>query len=556
MEGRGLTPVGLAERGALIRRASFDLLGLPPAPDEVEAFLGDTSCVAYEKLIDRLLASPHYGERWGRHWLDVVRYADTAGETADFPVPDAWRYRNWVIAAFNHDLPYDQFLREQLAGDLLAAQLPPDQRHDLTVATGYIAIARRFGFDTVADHHLTIEDTIDVLGKSVLGLTIGCARCHDHKYDPISAADFYALYGIFDSTRYPFPGCEKTRMPKDMIALPSTGLAYAVTEAKPHDVAIHQRGDPKTPGEVVPRRFLELFGGQPVAAPAKTSGRLQLADWLTGPAGPLAARVMVNRIWQHHFGAGLVKTPSDFGTRGEPPSHPALLDFLARRFIESGWSVKAMHRLIMTSDAYRRSSGFHEANARIDPENVALWRFARRRLSAEEIRDTLLAVSGDLDRTPGAAHPFPDVKTWQFTQHSPFAARYDHNRRSVYLMTQRIKRHPFLALFDGPDANASTGIRHTTTVPTQSLYFMNDPFIHAQANSLATRLLRLENDDARLERAYRLFFGRLPSIRDREVNRRFLDDTLRETKRSDGLRSAWAAWLRVMFASNEFVCVD
>ena len=552
LKARELTAVGLADRRTLMRRASFDLLGLPPAPEDIEAFLGDASGVAYEKLIDRLLASPHYGERWGRHWLDVVRYADTAGETADFPVPDAWRYRNWVIAAFNRDLPYDEFLREQLAGDLLAQQVPMERSQDLTVATGYLAIARRFGFDTVADHHLTIEDTLDVLGKSVLGLTIGCARCHDHKYDPISAADFYALYGIFDSTRYPFPGCEKTRVPKDMIRLPTAGVAYAVAEGKPHNVAIHKRGDPNTPGEVVPRRFLELFGGQPVAAPDKTSGRLQLADWLTGPAAPLAARVMVNRIWQHHFGAGLVKTPSDFGTRGEPPSHPELLDYLAGRFIAGGWSVKAMHRLIMTSDAYQRSSRFHEANAQIDPDNSALWRFARRRLSAEEIRDTLLAVSGDLDRSPGGAHPFPDVKTWQFTQHSPFAALYDHNRRSVYLMTQRIKRHPFLALFDGPDANASTGMRHATTVPTQSLFFMNDPFVHSRAVACARRLLTLPNDDARLERACWLLYGRPPAPPERLVARHFLDDAAGP----DRDMRAWSAWLRVMLASNEFIHVD
>jgi hypothetical protein len=557
---RGLTPNGRANRRTLIRRATFDLLGLPPTPDEIAAFESDESPAAFTKLIDRLLASPHYGERWGRHWLDVVRYADTAGETADFPVPDAWRYRNWVIAAFNRDKPYDRFVREQLAGDLLAQQLPPDappaQRQELLVATGYIAVARRFGYDIQADHHLTIEDTLDVLGKSVLGLTIGCARCHDHKYDPVSTQDYYALFGIFDSTRYPYSGCEKTRTPRDMIVLPTGGQAYAVADAKPHNVAIHLRGDPKTPGEVVPRRFLELFGGQPLEAPDKSSGRLQLADWLVGPGQPLTARVMVNRIWQHHFGVGLVKTPNDFGTRGEKPSHPELLDYLARRFIDSGWSIKAMHRLIMSSDAYQRSTAHQPLGAERDPSNESLWRFARRRLSAEEIRDATLAVSGELDRSPGGPHPFPDAKTWGFTQHNPFIGVYDHNRRSVYLMTQRIKRHPFLALFDGPDANASTGVRHTTTVPTQSLFFMNDPFIHAQANSLATRLLQLQNEDARLERAYRLFFGRSPSASEREANRRFLDDTRRESKGGDGSANAWAAWLRVMFASNEFVYVD
>ncbi len=569
-----VSPVERAERGTLIRRATFDLLGLPPTQEEVEAFAKDTSPDAFAKLVDRLLASPHYGERWGRHWLDVVRYADTAGETADFPVADAWRYRNYVIAAINQDKPYDQFLREQLAGDMVAKQMapPPSQERyaELVVATGYLASARRFGFDTSADHYLTLEDTIDVFGKSVLGLTIACARCHDHKYDPISAQDYYALYGIFDSTRYPFPGCEKTNKPRDMVSLmppwamkneakpaeKAIGQAYAVVEGKPHHVALQKRGDPKSPGAIVPRRFLELFGGQVVESPEKTSGRLQLADWVTGPAAHLTARVMVNRIWQHHFGIGLVKTPNDFGTRGEPPSHPELLDYLAGRFIESGWSIKAMHRLILTSEAYQRSSQHHDKNAQLDPGNVWLWKYSRRRLSAEEIRDTLLAVSGDLDRTPGGAHPFPDPKNWGFTQHNPFSAVYDHDRRSVYLMTQRIKRHPFLALFDGPDANASTAFRHTTTVPTQSLFFMNDPFVHARAKSLAARLLTLANDDARLDRACQLLYGRSPSAGERELSRRFVADAMQDEKGPDRARNAWSAWLRVMFASNEFIYVD
>ena len=574
-KAKGVTPVERAEAPTLARRIYFDLIGLPPTPEEIDAFVNDsalsTQHSALKKLTDRLLASPHYGERWGRHWLDVVRYADSAGETADFPVPDAWRYRNYVIDAFNSDKPYNEFLREQLAGDILANDLKPqptrERYAELVVATGYLAGARRFGFDTLADHFLTLEDTIDVLGKSVLGLTIACARCHDHKYDPISANDYYALYGIFDSTRFPFPGCEKVNRPKDMVPLvppwetkseakTPAGQAYAVIEGKPHHVPLHKRGDPKSLGEIVPRGFLEIFGGQTVKTPDNTSGRLQLADWLTGPASHLTARVMVNRIWQHHFGAGLVKTPNDFGTRGDPPSHPELLDYLAARFIASAWLVKAMHRLILSSEAYQRSSVHHDKNAQLDPSNTWLWKHSRRRLSAEEIRDAVFAVSGDLNRTPGEAHPFPDANKWGYTQHNPFSAVYDHDRRSVYLMTQRIKRHPFLALFDGADANASTPFRHTTTVPTQSLFFMNDPFIHAKAASLATRLLKLENDDARLERACRLFYGRSPSGREREVNRRFLDETLRETKGGDAARGAWAAWLRVMFASNEFVYVD
>ncbi len=562
LRARGLRPVGPADRRTLLRRATFDLTGLPPTPQESDAFRADDSPGAFAKVLDRLLASPHHGERWGRHWLDVVRYADTAGETADFPVPDAWRYRNYVIAAFNSDKPYDQFLREQIAGDLLAARLPPGappERHaELVTATGYVSIARRFGFDIAADHFLTLDDTIDTLGKSVLALTVGCARCHDHKYDPISTKDYYGLYGIFESTRYPFPGCEKTRAPRDLVPLvpsaKSPERAYAVAEGKPHDVRVHKRGDPNSPGEEAPRGFLRILGGQ-VVPPGAGSGRLQLAEWLSDPRNPLTARVMVNRVWQGHFGVGLVKTPNDFGTRGEPPTHPELLDYLAARFVAGGWSVKALHRLIMLSDAYQRAAGHDARGAQVDPDNALLWRFPRRRLSAEEIRDAMLAVSGDLDRTPGGAHPFPPEKMWGFTQHAPFTAVYDHNRRSVYLMTQRIKRHPFLTLFDGPDTSSSTAARYTTTVPTQALFFMNDPFVHARSASLAERLLRLP-DGARLDRAARLLYGRPPTPREAEVAARFLASYAADGPSAERQRTAWAAWLRVLLSSNEFVYVD
>ncbi len=607
----GLTPAGPADRRTLIRRLTFDLIGLPPAPEEIDAFVNDRRPDAYDRLVEHLLASPAFGEKWGRHWLDLVRYADTAGETADFPVPDAWRYRDYVIRAFNGDKPYQRFLQEQLAGDVLARPSVADasgssrERHDeLIVATGYLAIARRFGYDITKDHFLTLEDTIDVLGKSVLGLTIGCARCHDHKYDPISSDDYYALYGIFDSTRFPFSGCEKDRAPRDLVPLDHSkrGLAaYAVIEGKPHDVRKHLRGDPDMPGELVARRNLELLGGQRVPASAG-SGRLELARWLTDAKNPLTARVMVNRIWQHHFGAGLVITPSDFGTRGSPPSHPELLDWLAGRFIASGWSIKAMHRLIVHSEAYRRDSRAEQRLIDADPANVYLARFSRRRLSAEEIRDAVLAVSGDLDRSSAGPHPFPQAASWRFTQHAPFQAVYDHQRRSVYLMTQRIRRHPFLALFDGPDGISSTAHRHTTTVPTQALFFLNDPFIHARAASLAGRLASLPDDRARQERLGRLLFGRSATPAEQELSVRFRDTYGEETpppqppapNRRGGSQDVflphsasgrgpgggvlrflplsasgrgpgggvpdahqrWAAWVRVMLSCNEFLYVD
>ena len=560
---RDLKPTPITDKRTLIRRATYDLLGLPPKPEELAEFekaYDANPQAAYEKMIDRLLASPQYGEKWGRQWLDVVRYADTAGETADIPVQDAWRYRNYVVDTFNKDKPYDAFIREQLAGDILAQRLPKDaskeRKNELIVATGYVGIARRFGFDISADQYLTIDDTLDTLGKSLLGLTIACARCHDHKYDPISAKDYYALYGIFESTAYPFSGCEKDKVPKNMLPLAPTGNAYAVSEGKPHHARLQVRGDPKSLGDEVPRRFLQILGGQVVAADAG-SGRLQLAEWIGDPKNPLTARVMANRIWQGHFGAGLVKTPNDFGTRGSLPSHPELLDYLAARFVENGWSIKKLHRLIMLSDAYRRGSNLDEANATLDPENAYLWRFSRRRLSAEEIRDAVLAVSGDLDLVPGTAHPFPEPKAWNYTQHTPFNAVYEHNKRSVYLMTQRIKRQPYLSLFDGADTNTSIGDRQTTTVAPQALFFMNDPFIHARSESLATRLMSLPNDVQRLDRACLLMYGRPAKEEERRIGDRFRKAYLDELPaNTDRAKAAWAAWLRVMFGSNEFVYVD
>jgi hypothetical protein len=319
--------------------------------------------------------------------------------------------------------------------------------------------------------------------------------------------------------------------------------AYAVAEARPHHVPMQKRGDPDEPGEVVPRGFPAFLGGKPLRHPAAGSGRDELAEWLTSPRHPLTARVMVNRIWQGHFGTGLVATPNDFGTRGARPSHPELLDWLSARFVAGGWSIKSMHRLIMLSNAYQRSSNVANADERME-STQALTHFQRRRLSAEEIRDSLLAVSGELDRSPGGPHPFPDPKTWQFTQHSPFSAVYDHNRRSVYLMTQRLKRHPFLALFDGPDPSASTGLRYTTTVPTQSLFFLNDPFVHARARSLAAHLAPLGSDETRLQRAFLLLYGRPPRQHEIDAARNFLAG------------GDWPAWLRVMLAANEFVYVD
>ena len=1107
-EAAGVTAVQPADKKTLIRRATFDLTGLPPTPEEVAAFEQDDSSEAYAKLIDRLLASPHYGERWGRHWLDVVRYADTAGETADYPVPLAWKYRNYVIDAFNSDKPYDQFLQEQIAGDILGSQHPSENYAEQVTATGYLAISRRFGFDSENYHHLTIQDTIDTLGQSVMGLSLGCARCHDHKFDPVTMHDYYAMYGIFDSSRYAFPGSEQkqrframvplvpatkaipdwrefdhrvasltsllekqkqpvpsailrslhdmdgdfelqapaaggsngvlvppwvysgriavtnaaqspfrnlyargkvgasiaadggaykiaqalhphrdtsncdhlsvnldfrvtpTQSPtqgfhefriggypsspaiivtisSDIVAIKvgersesiaavtpgqwqnlqlaidlhdrsytmtvssfdsagavqvtasrpglwlspewsgiinfsellsdsnpapgiefdnlgvqeqplaaattesplstgsaavdvaelskqlqelvglggdyetqikemppatpwnagpnsvvkiaersqspyqnifptgafgvfmpnrgeydgfgltlpvmwkseetevlytcfdfncadvsaggegswryyvghgpgnsaaielymngshffrrsgdardavcaltvgqwyqvqvtlnlktrtyegtistrsaaepnsvtqtpfrgdvSTGwdgqidysfidsyghlggvrpaldvdnyeistkphaafdtisvdttapeliarrekaaaiqkqlaavreeaqkagqelsslltdgpfpMAYGMAEGTPHDVQIQKRGEPTQPGDMVPRGFIESLGGNSLPAELPGSGRLQLAQWLTSPEHPLTARVMANRLWQYHFGRGLVKTSNDFGVRGLPPTHPELLDHLASKFVQSGWSVKSMHRLIMLSRTYQLASEQDAAvlqhaeaqTSAVNPTDLYVH-FQRRRLSAEEIRDSILQVSGELDSARGEGHPFPSPVSWGFSQHGPFIAVYDNNLRSVYLMTQRLKRHPFLGLFDGSDPNASTADRLGTTVPTQALFFLNDAFVHAKAAAWADKLIANgRSESQQIDLAWHQAFDRAATTEELISSAEYLAaarEELAVLNATDADRRALASWLRTLLGSNEFLHVD
>jgi hypothetical protein len=614
-------PVPPADRRTWLRRVTFDLIGLPPTPEEMAAFLDDPSSEAPARVVDRLLASPRYGERWGRHWMDLVRYADTAGDNADYPIPEAALYRNYVIDSFNADKPYDEFLREQLAGDLLARQGPPEKYAERIIATTYLALSRRYLTAPYEQWHLTLEDTIDATGRAFLGLTLRCARCHDHKFDPISQEDYYALYGIFASTQFPYAGseefsskkfprdhfvpllppaqaepkleahrkkladlrsqiarCEKEEPPSQaklsplrskLFALERTNLpadlpgAYAVSDGKPVDVPLQRSGDPQQPGPVVKRGVPKfLAGSRPFVMAPGSSGRLELARWLTAPENPLTARVMVNRIWQHHFGKGLVATPSNFGLNGQPPSHPELLDLLANRFIESGWSIKAMHRLIVLSQTYRLASGTDSAGAARDPANSSYWRFDRRRLDAEAIRDAMLSVSGTLDlRRPGR-HPFPPINSWNWTQHAPFKEAYPSKHRTVYLMTQRLQRHPFLALFDGPDTNVTTDTRTRSTVPLQALYLMNNPFVTEQAKALATRLLRGSPDlRQRVRHGYELAWGRLPGATEIETIRQYLKRYEQELGPLDvPLQSreldAWTSLARMLMGANEFVYVD
>lgn len=629
LEQSGLAPAPQADKQTLLRRVTFDLTGLPPTPEERSAFLTDNSPQAFERVVDRLLASTRYGERWGRHWLDVVRYADTCGNASDYPVPQAHKYRDWVIRAFNQDLPYDQFLREQIAGDLLPSD-SADERYEQITATGYLAIARRFGGDRMGEHHLTLEDTIDNLGRAILGCSISCARCHDHKFDPFTTSDYYGLYGIFNSTRYPFPGAEVGRKQEDFIPLmssaeietllqphreqvaageavvkqraaeeteakklpdgaektsrveaagkalaearaqlaaiqaraPQIDSAYAVVEGAASNAKIHVRGDPKRLGSEVPRHFPTVLGGQNLPRDCATSGRLELAQWLTDPKNPLTARVMVNRIWQQHFGKGIVQTPNDFGRQGKPPTHPELLDDLARRFIESGWSIKAIHKLILLSRAWQLASADVSGSAGLDSQNDLFGRFTRRRLDAESIRDALLFVSGELDERLGGPHPFPPSNAWNWTQHNPFVAQYESRRRSVYLMQQRLRKHPYLALFDGADPSSSTGIRLPSTTPLQALFLMNDPLVHEAADKFAGRVIAEEPDESRrIDLAYLITLNREPVAEEQRECAEFLSLYRKKlaalkTPADRIERLAWSALARALLSGNEFVFVD
>lgn len=629
METAGVRPALVADRRTLLRRVTFDLTGLPPTPAELEAFLADPSPHAFQTVVNRLLESPRYGERWGRHWLDVVRYADTCGNASDYPVPQAHRYRDWVVRAFNRDLRYDQFLREQIAGDLIPAGTEEERRERL-IATGYLAIARRFGGDRHGEHHLTIEDTIDNLGRGLLGFSLSCARCHDHKFDPFTMSDYYGLYGIFSSTRYPFPGAEVGKAQEDFVPLapasqieamlrphrvklaaaeaevkklevaeadvkklpdgpdkkarvdatakavaearkrraavqaeaPIIPAAYAVADAKGANAKVQLRGDPKRLGDEIPRHFPVILGGQQLPAGHPASGRLQLAEWITNPRNPLTARVMVNRIWQHHFGKAIVPTPNDFGKQGQAPTHPELLDYLASRFIESGWSVKTMHRLILLSRTWQLASTDNDEDMKADPANESYWKFTRRRLDAESIRDTMLFVSGELDERSGGEHPFPRPTTWGFTQHAPFVAVYETKRRSVYLMQQRLRKNPYLALFDGADPSSSTGVRLLSTTPLQALYLMNDPFAHGMATKFAQRIIsESKAESARLARAFQLALSRSPTAEEQQQCADFLQQyrgrlTTLRTPAEQAEAQTWSAFARALLSGNEFVFVD
>ncbi len=580
---RGLSPVGPADKRILIRRVTFDLLGLPPTPEEVDAFLADQRPDAYERLIERLLASPHYGERWGRHWLDVVRYADSGGYESDLRYSSAWKFRDYVLRSFNADKPFDRFIQEQVAGD----ELWPDDA-EAVVATALYCVGPVMPDAAVVSQQLEYEwltDAADTTGAAFLGLTFGCARCHNHKYDPITQKDYFALQAVFAASDRPFPDkvrearikglnglLSDTPLPKEKLHDPrctvrtedKTGFHLFHREQQLEVHRLH-RGELNKPREVlVPAvpAFLCSDARKPDfdgVSPDKR--RAVLARWLTAPENPLTARVLVNRVWGWHFGQGIVRTPNDFGAQGEAPTHPQLLDWLARDFVEHGWSLKRLHRLIMSSRTYRLCSIAEGSGLKIDPENRLLWHFPRRRLEGEAIRDNLLACAGTLNLKQFGPPVVPPLSAQELA--GLFDARgkwpvtkdaAEHTRRSVYVLVRRTFLHPLFASFDPPEVMASCPRRMQTVVPAQALTLLNSPLAREQSAAFARRLLMECGDelDKLVARAWMVAFGRPCTTTEKARSLAFL----RRRRASTERETALAEFCLALFNTNEFVYVD
>ena len=579
LEEAGMRPSPPADKCTLIRRATFDLTGLPPTEAEVQRFLVDDSPEAWERVVDRLLASPRYGERWGRYWLDVARYADTKGDTPqreDPRYPFAWTYRDYVIDAFNSDKPYDQFIEEQLAADRIVADeerrarsggAAVDQRP--LAALGFLTLGNRF--ENSAND--IINDRIDVTTKAFLGLTVSCARCHDHKFDPIPTADYYSLYGVFADSAEPredpwlhpvpktpelvdylakmqaavqhkavaeqelallprtrFPQAERVEKRKalqkqlflankeivDLECSPAAPpkAAVLVDVADPRDYPVLLRGEAQNKGPVVSRHFLSILSPDPKhPIPFRNgSGRLDLARAIASPANPMTARVLVNRVWQQHFGTGFVPTPDDLGNQSAPPTNPELLDYLSTRFVEEGWSVKRLQRLIMLSSAYQEASTADSRYAETDPEDRLQWRYATRQLDFEEVHDSILAIAGTLDLTMGG-RPVP-IGSEGFA-----------TRRAVYAFIDRRNPAEILTQFNFPNPSVPTGKRFLTQVPQQQLFLMNSPLVIETARKLthSEEFLSQGTDELRVATLYIALFQRPPKPQETALCLRYVE---------------------------------
>lgn len=598
LEEAGLKPNPDADRSTLLRRAAFDLTGLPPTPGELEDFLRDPAPApeAFAKVVDAYLASPRFGERWGRHWLDVARYADSVGRTWNAPFPYAWKYRDWVIASFNSDKPYNRFIAEQIAGDLLPASTV-EQRRDQVTGTGFLALGSLTlnaggGEPYVLDQ---IDDQIDVTTRGFLGLSVACARCHDHMYDPVTQLDYYAFAGIFYSSwTYPGQAHQSNHTaagyldPEMLVMLPSD-LDSPVDRVREIPQGIHTMGDLRQFGGKAPppydlepdwvmgmregeARDCELrvggiafdYGEAPPRGsidipelpefpevPADASGRFELARWIASPVHPLTPRVMANRVWQHLFGRGIVETVDNFGSTGREPSHPELLDHLAIRFVEDGWSVKRLIRSIMLSRTYALDGAGQAAALEKDPDNTLYWRATPRRLELESIRDSLIAVAGTLETEPPAPGHLSGMNSRgngrlrsELGFHSPY--------RTIYLPVLRDLLPDEYATFDFPDPSGVNGLRHVTTAPPQALFFMNSGFVEESAHATAGRLLESGEDEAeRVTAAYRLILGRDPSAEER-IDAEDLLSSLDTSGLEGPERHRWSVFVQSLFATAEF----
>ena len=563
LEEKKLQPAPEADRRTLIRRLSFDLLGLPPTADELARYLQDRSPDAYEQLVDRLLSSPHYGERWARHWMDLVHFAETHGHDQDRIRPNAWPYRDYLIDSFNRDTPYARFVQEQVAADAL---FPDEPR--LAVAQGMLAAGpwdesslrdiRDDSIDRLIGHYIDRDDMVTTVMSTFASATVHCARCHDHKFDPISQEDYYSLQAVFagvDKAERSYdidPGLDRMRrglkleikatearnpnlaawLKVELAALPPPALVFAaasdflpdnshVPPGKPRPVHMLKRGDIHQPGKAAVPGTVSCVDGLPARFLVErdddeSARRAALASWITNPTNPLSWRSIVNRVWQWHFGRGLVTSSSDFGRMGSVPSHPELLDWLASRFLETGGSLKSLHRLIVTSAAYRQSVRQEPAFAALDGDNQWLWRQNRRRLDAESIHDAILSVSGQLDPTmrgpsvqhfalrPGV-HVTPVVDYSQYDWASPGSGR-----RSVYRFIFRTLPDPFFDALDSADASQLTAVRNESTTPLQALELLNNPFVLRQCEQFARRLEKGRGGriDEQVRVAVELAYGR------------------------------------------------
>lgn len=618
----GVKPVEDASRITLVRRITFALTGLPPTVEEVEEFVNDPASleVALGGLIDRLLDSPHFGERWGRHWLDVVRFAESSGGGRSLMFKDAWRFRDYVIAAFNKDKPVNQLIREHIAGDLLPYE-GWQQRSEQLVATGFLALGPT-NYE-LQDKELlrldVIDEQIDTMGRAFLGMTLNCARCHDHKFDPIPTKDYYALAGIFGNTeslvlanvsnfverRLPIdeafhpqlnqleqelsevkqqlaqkkktlaalkgnsPNEKQQRdgLNKSIQALtasqeelrkklkPLKPIAMSVNEAKePKNGYLHIRGAARNLGPEVPRGFLSVIDISDSYAkqiPTDQSGRLQLADWIVAPNNPLTARVYVNRVWRQLFGVGLVRTTDNFGTTGETPSHPTLLDYLAHRLIESNWSTKELIREIMLSRVYRLASRYDASNSEKDVENRLLWRTNRRRLEAEALRDSLLFVSGQLDFNSGG-NSITKFSTYDY------GYEFKSKRRSVYVPVFRSSMYDFFEVFDMANPNIVVGNRNTSTLATQSLFLMNSPLMIEQSQHTARRLLAVPDlaPPERINLLHQWALGRPATTEETELALKYLQNFTGANPTIDDNLEKWSTLCHSVLSCLDFLYVD